>query len=586
MAGTGKSHLIETFCKTFLNGNYQLIVHKRDLTESYYKKIFVNCIGTNNKFVRTVASFMINTYTSLQLPNLYEKYIRWSKSVADLKMNDEGDLATSFAIVFDIVKSMKVPQFSILILDEYASNNFWLIVVLVVYCYINECHMLFVGDWDQLSVDVSNEFRRLEYIIALAAGLQHINLEHQMRIKDKAYLSKIVAIKNIAKERYNLNTAFIIYKLLKSKHLCERELEVSYDKDVNAIYMAYNHRALKNYVMALSQSAKDDVDLFRVSYLRLCRRDYIPITMKSNRNHKFLHIQMFFVNRAYTCVDNQLWYPVSVTRNEIGGPDKLTVTARNINGTIRTFGYQDITRYILDDMRKELNICVIDDDKVDLNVIEEDHKSNAKLVFGIPLFPTFVSTFHAVQGRTLPPDCKLIIDLSNMHMFKMECRPVYVALTRVASESQVACILKYSNEMFTLMANEIMELYTGDRYFYNIGFRLYVLLSEKATTKNRERLVNILQSVEECDNIESFQDVRQVDATKILRSFFSAKTSTGQAVQHRIGMFQTISQFIADNRDTIRTTVVTKQNLAEHFLNYNKEKTAEPRVSAPKKMKT
>lgn len=293
MAGTGKSHLIETFCKTFLDGNYQLIVHKKDLTESYQKKIFVNCIGANNESVRTVASFMMSTYTSLQLPNLYQKYIRWSKSVANLKMNDGDDLATSFAIVFDIVKSMKVPQFSILILDEYASNNFWLIVVLVVYCYINECHMLFVGDWDQLSIDRSNNLRRLEYIIALAAGLQHINLEHQMRIKDKAYLSKIFAIKNIAKERYNLKTAFIIYKLLKSKHLCKRELEVSYDKDVNAIYMAYNHRALKNYIVALSQSAKEDVEMFKVPYLRLCRRDYIPITMKSNSKHKFLHLQCF-----------------------------------------------------------------------------------------------------------------------------------------------------------------------------------------------------------------------------------------------------------------------------------------------------
>lgn len=237
--GTGKTFTLKhLLCRTKIS--YSIIVYSNSL---------VNDFAKDGLAAKTCFRFLNDIFSYSKSENMFEEH-----------KNHFGDLDTlfeTFSKIFESSLNVQLIAIKLFIIDEYTTVSPWLLVLLVLTCYRNKCHLLIVGDGDQLtSLQKSRYQKSTNRGLVLKFVDKSYTLQEQMRVTCPRYGEflqkfKIMLDKNLGGEKP------LTYDII--QFIFDNYWEKFFSTDISARYLAQRHQYCKQrQIDVIAAWAKND----------------------------------------------------------------------------------------------------------------------------------------------------------------------------------------------------------------------------------------------------------------------------------------------------------------------------------------
>lgn len=457
MPGTGKTHLMALFMLS-LRLPVLYTVYKTELMENMKNLSYVQSM--------TVTKCVLNMFSV----NYFKKFNKYDQNLNYTK----HDILLKILLMCLSIKTTSFRPFDILIIDEYTILNPEIIISIILYCKLNNKHLIFVGDRCQQNSIAQSQFhdKISNYFLINTFQPTKIILTKILRCSDLNYNEKLKKFRSfILKRGYgetpcDFHMCLLLYAYFRNNF---------YNKpDYEASYLSSRHSLLT----ARAKLIRENFENCPVSeYMIFSNNQYIKSPYNGNKFSKYL-----ILNKSFSYI-----YFKRNNPNMSYGRVKILQIFENKLQIKHTLTNQVI--YI----NREL---INRDEILELQYNTLMNKIVGGKLYQYPLIPLYTCTYHNAQGLTLNNRIDINLDMST-------CESIYVGLSRVRESVQLNLI-----ESRFLKNLEYNYLNPDSKYYYMINnsndntFVEVNTINEFESLKNNKNLKICKSVYVNCLNVE------------------------------------------------------------------------------------
>lgn len=493
--GTGKTFLMSSFSTSYYNsGLITYIVYRTQLARNANKIGEIHGM-TNSKFIINYFDF------------------KFKQSMAQYTTTCT-ELDGLFRLLMILKNIRRLPEFNLLILDEYTIVAPELLVFLYLYCNHFNINLLMSGDAQQQnSIEKSRYHNMSNFYLLKILRDDSIILQQIMRCTDEQYNGKLEGYRNLIKYTGYGNTKFYyhveyyIFKCFKKHYFIAN--------DYTATYLASTHLQLTNRIKRYVEFLKKTNTKYYIApfYAKVTVGEQIRyIKMNEERTGKFYPMYILVPNTRYICTAAD--FAGFVTLNE--------VILNSNNYPISIIITKDDGKKIQLELTSILPTQILEPY---MNWLMEDPiygKYSATSLVQFPIIPLYISTFHSAQGLTLSNNIE--IDTN-----KATCESIYVGLSRITEGLMLKKI--YSPKILSMYTTYLIEKYKKEKeYYFSIPLNsnsLAILNGDYEEAEKAEMMKNLeyrnFESIETFERYVGFGKIKQSCYSNVIRDTTETK---------------------------------------------------------------